>query len=299
MPCYHPLLAYRLDGKVTFNKPFVYAKGFNLPCGQCWGCRLRYSRNWAIRCVHEAQMHEHNSFITLTFSPEELDKRNNPPSLDVTEFQRFMKRLRKKYGQGVRFFHCGEYGDKNKRPHYHALLFGLDFKDRVLHSQRDGIRLYTSDNLSKLWPYGFSTIGDVTFESAAYVARYVMKKVRGEGKEDHYNNWFDPVTGEIAQVDSEYATMSRKPGIGKVWYDQFKEDVYPNDYCVIRGHEIPPPRYYDTLLKEEDPELYEEVREKRKERSPELYDNYDERMDRLWVSQLVKEKALERLIRDL
>lgn len=295
MPCYNPLLAYRLDGKITFNKPFVHAKGFNLPCGQCIGCRLSYSRQWAIRCLHESQMHEHNCFITLTFSPEELAKRDNPQSLDVGEFQRFMKRLRKKYGQGVRFFHCGEYGEQNKRPHYHALLFGVDFSDRVLWSQRNGVKLYVSDNLSKLWPYGFSTIGDVTFESAAYCARYVMKKIRGEAALDHYM-FTDMVTGEVSQVKPEYATMSRKPGIGKTWFDKYKNDVFPGDYCVIRGHEVKPPRYYETLLDEEE---LAELKAKRKEEAPEVYENYDERMDRLWVSQLVKEEALKRLIRDL
>lgn len=295
MPCYHPLLAYRLDGKITFNKPFVYAKGFNLPCGQCVGCRLSYSRQWAIRCVHEAQMHEHNCFITLTFSPEELEKRENPQSLDVGEFQRFMKRLRKKYGKGVRFFHCGEYGEKNKRPHYHALLFGVDFSDRVLWSQRNGVKLYVSDNLSKLWPYGFSTIGDVTFESAAYCARYVMKKIKGEGASDHYM-FTDMSTGEVSQVKPEYATMSRKPGIGKTWFDKYKSDVFPNDYCVIRGHEVKPPRYYETLLNEEE---LAQLKAKRKKDAPEVYEYYDERMDRLWVSQIVKEEALKLLIRDL
>lgn len=298
MPCYHPLLAYRLDGKVTFNKPFVYAKGFNLPCGQCIGCRLSYSRQWAIRCIHEAQMHDHNCFITLTFSPEALAKRNNPQSLDVGEFQRFMKRLRKKYGKGVRFFHCGEYGEENKRPHYHALLFGVDFSDRQLFSQRNGVKLYVSDNLSKLWPHGFSTIGDVTFESAAYCARYVMKKVRGEGSPEHYM-FTDMTTGEINLVKPEYATMSRKPGIGKTWFDKYKEDVFPNDYCVVRGHEVRPPRYYDTILQQEYPEEYEAIKEKRKKDAPEVYENYDERMDRLWVSQIVKEEALKLLIRDL
>ena len=241
-------------------------------------------------------MHEHSCFITLTFSPEELEKRQNPSSLDVSEFQRFMKRLRKKYGRGVRFFHCGEYGEQNKRPHYHALLFGVDFSDRVLWSQRQGVKLYVSDNLSKLWPYGFSTIGDVTFESAAYVARYVMKKMRGEASADHYSNWIDPITGEVTEVKPEYATMSRKPGIGKTWFDKFKSDVFPNDYCVVRGHEIKPPRYYETLLSEEE---LQDLKAKRKENAPEVYENYDERMDRLWVSQIVKEEALKRLIRDL
>ena len=94
---------------------------------------------------------------------------------------RFMKRLRKKYGSQVRFFHCGEYGDLNKRPHYHAILFGVDFAhDRKLWSQKDGMKLFTSESLEKLWPYGFCTIGQVTFESCAYVARYIMKKQTGE-----------------------------------------------------------------------------------------------------------------------
>lgn len=240
-------------------------------------------------------MHEESCFITLTFSPEEMAKRNNPASLDVTEFQRFMKRLRKKHGK-VRFFHCGEYGEKNKRPHYHALLFGLDFKDKELFSQRDGVRLYVSESLSELWPYGFSTIGDVTFESAAYVARYVMKKVRGEGAEEYYSNWIDPITGEVTDVKPEYATMSRKPGIGYEWFKEFKNDVFPNDYCVVRGHEVRPPRYYETLLSEDE---LAEVKAKRKENMPEVYDQYDERMDRLWVSQEVKLEALKRLVRDL
>ena len=78
MPCYNPLLAYRENGKIIFNKPFPFAKGFNLPCGQCIGCKLSYARQWAIRCLHEAQMHESNCFITLTFNDEHLVKRNNP-----------------------------------------------------------------------------------------------------------------------------------------------------------------------------------------------------------------------------
>lgn len=240
-------------------------------------------------------MHKESCFITLTFSPEAMAKRNKPASLDVTEFQRFMKRLRKKYGK-VRFFHCGEYGEKNKRPHYHALLFGLDFKDKELFSQREGVRLYTSESLSELWPHGFSTIGDVTFESAAYVARYVMKKVRGEGAESHYSQWFDPITGEITEVVPEYATMSRKPGIGYEWFQEYKSDVFPHDYCVVRGHEVKPPRYYETLLSEEE---LAEVKEKRRKELPEVYDRYDERMDRLWVSQEVKLEALKRLVREL
>jgi hypothetical protein len=306
MTCYHPLLAYRSEGKVVFNKPFAFAKGFNLPCGQCIGCRLNYSRQWAIRIMHEAEMHDENCFITLTFDQANLEKRSNPLSLDVSEYQRFMKRLRKRFGKNIRFFHCGEYGEKNKRPHYHAIIFGLDFKDKVLFSKRDGIRLYTSEALQELWPYGFSTIGEVTFQSAAYVARYIMKKWKGEGAEDHYTRWC-PETGEGTPVDPEYCTMSRgnnlpedhpnaTRGIGYSWLQKFKADVYPHDYVVINNHKVKPPRYYDSLLSEEE---LAELKKKRAEDAPEVIDEYNEAMDRLMVSEEIKIKRLELLIRNL
>ena len=126
MPCYTPLIAYRENGKVTFNKPFPFAKGFNLSCGRCTGCRLDHSRQWATRLMHETQMHEHTCFITLTFNPASLEKRKNPHSLDMSEFQKFMKRLRRKTEKKISYFHCGEYGEKNLRPHYHGL--GLRLK---------------------------------------------------------------------------------------------------------------------------------------------------------------------------
>lgn len=295
MTCYHPLLAYKSEGKVVFNKPFAFAKGFNLPCGQCIGCRLNYSRQWAIRIMHESKMHEQNCFITLTFNQAELEKRSNPQSLDKSEYQRFMKRLRKRYGKSIRFFHCGEYGDLNKRPHYHAIIFGLDFKDKKLWSERDGNKLYTSEALQQLWPYGFSTIGEVTFQSAAYVARYIMKKQTGDGAEDHYTRW-DPLTGEGRGVEPEYCTMSRMPGIGRTWLEKYKSDVYPHDYVIINNHQVKPPRYYDSLLPEEE---LNELKLRRIEQAPETINEYNEAMDRLWVSEEIKIKRLELLIRNL
>jgi hypothetical protein len=294
MACYHPLLAYKLDGKVVFNKPFVHAKGFNLPCGQCVGCRLEYSRQWAVRLVHESSMHTYSSFITLTFDDENLYKRENPYSLDVSEFQKFMKRLRKGRGKNIRFFHCGEYGEKNRRPHYHAIIFGWDFPDKILWSVRDGVRLHVSEELQKLWPYGFSTIGEVTFQSCAYVARYVMKKMKGEAAEEYYKV-IDPETGEVLDIKPEYCTMSRNKGIGREWIEKYKDDVYPNDYVVINGKEVRPPRYYDNILSESE---LEEIKKKRQENKI-LIDRYDENMDRLWVQEEVKMRKLEKLVRNL
>jgi hypothetical protein len=258
MTCYKPITAWHSkveneSGKrsLVFNQKAALQPDapIEIACGQCLGCRIDKSRQWAVRCMHEASLYENNCFLTLTFSPESLSKRKYSYSLDVTEFQKFMKRLRKKYGGGIRFFHCGEYGDKYGRPHYHALLFNHDFEDKELFAVRDGYRLYSSESLSRLWPYGFATIGDVTFESAAYVARYVMKKITGEDAEEHYRI-VDPETGEIYQRKPEYITMSRRPGIGKEWFDKFQSDVYPHDYVIVDGRKVKTPRYYDKLYEE-------------------------------------------------
>jgi hypothetical protein len=132
-------------------------------------------------------------------------------------------------------------------------------------------------------------------ESCAYVARYVTKKIKGKDAEKHYIRW-DPLTGEGVPIEPEYATMSRKPGIGKTWFEKYKADVYPHDYVVVNKHEIRPPRYYDNLLSEQE---LEKIKEKRAKELPEVIDQYDENMDRLWVKEAVKEKRLEILIRDL
>lgn len=160
-----------------------------------------------------------------------------------------MKRLRKHfYGNQkgkVRYFHCGEYGDQLGRPHHHACLFNIDFPDKELWKTREGVRLYTSKTLEKLWPYGHSTIGEVTFESAAYVARYVVKKITGEPAAAHYN-------GRLP----EYCTMSRRPGIGRNWLEKFHDDVYPKDFIVIRGKKSKVPKYYNKCYELTNPDDY-------------------------------------------
>lgn len=262
MKCTKPLFAY-FDKKkqVVFNKPYAFAKGFNLPCGQCLECRLKRSHQWAVRCVHEAQMHEDNCFITLTFNDYELVMRDQR-SINVKDFQNFMKKLRNSTFKKIRFFHCGEYGEKFMRPHYHAILFGYDFPDKVLFADRGGKKLYVSQKLNDLWPYGFSTIGDVTFDSAAYVARYCTKKITGDNADNHY------MTEDGEMLTPEYCTMSRRPGIGKTWFEKYQSDVYPHDYCEVEGKKIPPPRYYDELLKgdpEKPSQAYLDLKKKRQE----------------------------------
>lgn len=255
MPCFRPMQAWAIKSASTGKKILQFSdpnspnwEPLTLPCGQCVGCRLERSRQWAIRCVHEASLYENNCFITLTFNDENLLKRDNPMSLDVRDFQKFMKRLRKEFGNGIRFYHCGEYGDRYSRPHYHACLFNFTFPDLLLWKEVNGFRLYTSEILSRLWPYGYSSVGSVTFESAAYVARYIMKKITGKSADEFYQ-FIDFDSGEWYRRKPEYTTMSRKPGIGSGWFDKWgMVDTYPNDYVVMRGRKMRPPRYYDTKL---------------------------------------------------
>ncbi len=196
--------------------------------------------------MHEASLHDQNSFVTLTYADEAL-----PPwsSLRKKDFQDFMKRLRRRVDVRIRFFHCGEYGDKFLRPHYHALLFGLGFPDAFrIEDSYGGHPQWMSPLLSKVWPAGRATVGEVNFESAAYVARYCIKKVNGKAAESHYLR-VDKTTGETAQVQPEYATMSRRPGIGRDWIAKYSSDVYPSDELIVRGHASKPPRYYDDFYK--------------------------------------------------
>lgn len=264
MPCYHPLQAYlpcadSPSKKVIFNSdsPFA-AHPVMLPCGQCIGCRLEYSRQWAVRIVHEASLYKHNCFITLTYDNDHLPK---DESLKLEHFQDFMKRFRKRvrskrfiaeygfYCKKLRFFHCGEYGENYGRPHYHACIFNFDFPDRVYYKRSKGVRLYTSKLLSDLWPFGICTVGDVTFESAAYVARYVVKKISGKAKDEHYRDigYVDIDTGEVLAKKQEYTTMSRRPGIGHDFVVDRLKEIYPRDSVVCRGREMRPPKYYDNL----------------------------------------------------
>ncbi|WNK12732.1 MAG: replication initiator protein [Microvirus sp.] len=303
MSCYFPLHAYKAKQKesdkisITFSRPQSWrGQPLNLPCGQCTGCRLERSRQWAIRCMHEASLHEQNSFLTLTYDDQNLPRNN---SLHLGDYQLFIKRLRKFLEpKKVRYYHCGEYGEQNERPHYHALLFGHDFDDKKKFSKKGENYVYTSDTLSGLWEKGFAVVGSVTFESAAYVARYIMKKVTGEMAENHYG-----------QRIPEYTTMSRRPGIGTGWFKSFQSDVYPLDRVITRGHPSRPPRFYDNLLGKSDRSTLELIKIKRENEAhhfvTDTLDNgrkvrvSDFSAPRLLVKNIVKEAEIQQLKRSL
>lgn len=261
MACFNPLQAFQsAGGLISFSelrRNGDSVKSLLLPCGQCAGCRLERSRQWAMRCTHEAKMHKRNCFLTLTYDDEHLPQDH---SLDYRHFQLFMKRLRKRFrGSVVRFYMCGEYGENFGRPHYHACIFGIDFDDKVLISRPDAKhRLFRSSLLESLWGFGFCSIGEVTFDSAAYVARYIMKKVTGDAADGHYRA-VDLSTGEIHSRTPEFNHMSLKPGIGATFYEKYKTDVFPHDYVVVNGRKVSPPKYYFKRLKKADPDAHSEI----------------------------------------
>lgn len=212
---------------------------FKLPCGKCPECHMEYARQWAIRCIHEAQMHEENCFITLTYSDEHL----TDPKLSYSDFQKFMKRLRKLTNNKVGVFVTGEYGIRSKRKHWHAIIFNWSPRDLVYWRSNDrGDRVYKSDTLMGLWPYGYSEVGAVNYNSAGYVARYSAKAL------------------EHGLERSEYSPISRKSSkqaIGKAWIEKYWPDVFNHNKIILRdGTETSVPRYYIKWLEKHQPEAY-------------------------------------------
>jgi len=276
MPCYHPVPAWRTSaGDVVFVERGDIVASLFLPCGRCTGCRLERSRQWAVRMMHEAQMHGRSSFVTLTYDDEHVDKRM---SLNYNDFQLFMKRWRKRHGK-VRFFCVGEYGGLNGRPHFHAAMFGVWPSDmKYWRKSESGHRLYRSKMVEDVWQKGNVEIGELTFESAAYMARYCLEKVNGDLAEDHYRR-FDSESGEVYYLTPEFCHMSLKPGIGASWFAKYGYRVLDHDNVISNGHPAKPPRYYDKLMERCAPDRFEELRAERAARAAEFADEgTDERL---------------------
>lgn len=323
MSCFSPLRGYRSkhveeSGKrrVVFNIREGWPdRPVHLACGKCIGCRIDAARSWAVRCAHEASLYQDNAFLTLTYSDDFLPRGGDLVKRDL---QLFMKRLRKRiFPTKVRFFACGEYGEvcfyctKHKtacccpaykpmtgRPHFHILLFGFDFQDKTVWSRKNGYFLFRSRTLEELWPFGFSTIGSVTYQSAGYVARYAMKKVGGPGYDDKYLR-VDRETGELFFLQKEFVLMSRgrradgDGGIGYRWFMKYKDDL-AKDFITVDRKKHPVPKYYDGL---QDPELLEEIKTKRRKEVLKRKGEYTP--ERLATKEAIKTKQLAKLMREL
>lgn len=257
MPCVHPIRAWRntfsdlreRKRSAPFFRPPPAAalaagtvKPSPLPCGKCIECRIDYSRQWAIRGACELQSVDRACFVTMTFAPEHLPADG---SLALIHYQEFFRALRRR-GYKFTYMVCGEYGDRLGRPHYHAILFGEDFK---LGSERAPVRqsvempLYVNQKITDIWGKGYVVFGDVSFASIQYVASYITKKINGEMAKDHYQG-----------RRPEFMKMSLKTPIGSRWFDQFWSDVYPRDEFVFEGKVLRPPKYFQKRFAKKFPE---------------------------------------------
>lgn len=247
MACYHPVTV-GIKRKPIRPGGVRILDSQTVPCGHCLGCRTDQARSWAIRITHEAQVTTPAYFLTLTYANEHLPYTG---SLDPDDPSRFLKRLRHWYPPGsVRYYLCGEYGERTQRPHYHAVVFGADFPDKRRLRGNGPDQVWRSDFLDSVWGLGLCEFSSVTWASASYVAGYVRKKVRHQDDPDHYLRYV-PETGELVTLKPEYARMSRRPAIGLTWLKKYWSDVYPRDHVTVNGLKLKPPRFYDKAF--EDP----------------------------------------------
>jgi len=250
MRCTRPIpVGFKSDGKTIcwsskkYNKEYA---PFQLPCGKCISCRLIQAREKAIRCVHEASTHQKNSFITLTYSDNNLESER----LIYAHAQKFMRDLRYAYPENpIPAVITGEYGSQNKRPHFHLLLFGFDPGDTILYKKnKQGDQLFTSSKLDEIWkkndPSSAPTlVGPINLSTAGYVCRYQLKKLEHKSEATQYQ--------PIVRYSSKYA-------IGKNWLEKNWKQTFELGYITLQGGEIQKiPRYYEQWLKKYHPQAFE------------------------------------------
>lgn len=287
MSCYRPLLAVvagtKENGKkdlkflayrprdqddviICGNKEYHRSDLVQIPCGQCIGCRIDYSRQWANRCLLELEYHDSAYFCTFTYDDFHVPKSDyvdpntgellTSLTLRKRDFQLLMKRIRKRFpNDNIRYFMSGEYGGKTFRPHYHAIIFGLHLTDlQKYKTVREGGEYYTyynSDALQSCWrdpagnDIGFVVVGEVTWNTCAYTARYVMKKLKGEAASSYQAFGLEP----------EFSLMSRRPGIARQYYEDHP-DLFEFDKINVStptgGKSFRPPRYFEKLFEMDD-----------------------------------------------
>lgn len=219
-----------------------------IPCGKCDSCIEQRTKSWAIRCCLEAGQYKENCFLTLTYNEKCLPK----GGLCKKDVFRFIKRLRNYYGAGIRYYGCGEYGSKYDRPHYHIILFNFFPDDaKCVAPGPFGGFYYTSKKLQELWKFGFVSVGDLSYNSCAYVARYCNKKIKDIG---------------VLRMNPEFSFMSRRPGIGENYFKEHFDSLVETDriYVNINGKVLFSSfRYFDKLIDRIDPEKLQELKDKR------------------------------------
>lgn len=255
-----------------------------IPCKLCCGCQEKYSKDWATRCMLEAQKWTQNFFITLTYDEEHIprdDELVNKKTgeifqndnweqghLETKHSEKFIKDLRRYWEyhfnhKGIRFYLAGEYGSKTKRPHMHAILFNLPIKPEQLEVYKitqNGDMLWKCPEIEKIWGKGFISLAEVNWDTCAYVARYVMKKQKGKKSDEwYYEQGMSP----------EFVRMSNRPGIGLDFFKENFQKIYEHDEIIINGHKqsiqsVKPCEYYDRKYAEMFPEEMEKIKQNRK-----------------------------------
>lgn len=303
---------YIYDKDFQKCKGVVYRDYVEIPCGKCISCRLKRSREWADRCMLELPYHKSSYFVTLTYDDEhvpygELHDENGflveNLTLDKKDLQKFLKRLRIQYERSghtnaLKYYACGEYGGRSThRPHFHIIVFGLELDDlQVVCQSRLGFNYYSSEWLNKVWSLGHVTIADVSWETCAYTARYIMKKHLGQDA-DYYD--------ELC-IEPEFTTMSLKPGIGSQYFDEHKDKIYKLDSISIPtskgGRNIKPPKYFDKLMEadENNVDLMKEIKENREKVASLKKNQMLSQTDRDYLDILeIEERLLEQRVKSL
>lgn len=283
---YHPAKIYKQmevpnDLETLKRYEAGHYKQTTIPCGKCIGCRLDYSREWANRGYLESLNYVNNWFITITYDeehlpqPTELIDKNGITWWDegnweggtlvpehLTQFIKNVRQIMKReYNQdGIRFMAAGEYGDKGQRPHYHIIFFNLNLPIEDLYNPRINNRnvYYQSKVIERAWNKGISNLSQATWNTIAYTARYITKKINGEGSEElYYSN------GKV----KEFFRVSRMPGIGQDYFQKNWEKIYKTDSITIKNAsgiiKARPPTYFDKLLEKEHPEVWIKTQRKR------------------------------------
>lgn len=236
--CLYPHRCYQLyyGDKVVFGEPkyppdkmlelYPEFRLFSVPCGKCVECMQSRSNEWVHRCLDELKSHSSAVFVTLTYAQTD-------GNLCYRDFQLFMKSLRKKYSdKTIRYIVCGEYGKKKNRPHFHAILFGIDFNADKRHffNDKHGCPIYLSETLQSLWKHGFCSLGDVSETTIRYVTKYLTK--------------FDTRPHNV----KPFIHMSTRNGIG---YNAIKPEMLFTDKIYHNGSYMKIPRYYLKVFERE------------------------------------------------
>lgn len=305
----------------------TYCDYIEIPCGRCTECKKSYARDWSVRCYHESLCHDVNCFLTLTIDSlankkfiENIEKsyKNGTNkyckhcqkgnkyfkypidySLNKVLIYDWLKKLRdtlyRRYKITVRYFGVGEYGSQNDRPHYHILLFGYNFPDcKEYHTfnaelSKKGVQMRISEELTELWPYGYSYIEDLNMSACLYVAKYCMKKIKFFDSEDLYDYYYgrepeflymskgncqsnrckfidniiqDRELKSLRDFNNKYCYYCNKTrgGLGFNWLWKYLYDVKKLKYIVIDGKKFPIPKYYKNLINLTDDNFYDLLR---------------------------------------